>query len=419
MKAQVYDNIYIKSLQRKLPPARKTERIDLLNEISFAWQNYTDSELVKLPGWWVMKRDSTIKYARIAKKESVTLAYRKGEGMALVNQTNGQFFSWWDEKGFPKTVTPQLLDSMDKNLTLALSLLDSTDHNILGQLFGLWGDIARKKSRSDLMTYGKNMKESIRQYELAGNKKLIAESCTWVSFDYIDAGYLGEALDFSLKGLQYGNEWTPADSSTQNREWKSYIILQSLYNLSDISRMGGDYNSALKYLHDANDYAVANKYDWIPCSEICEVYISMGNADSALAYQQNCAHKNANPLDDDALGRIYVMKKEYDKAIPILLNISSKMSNRPRMATETACELGKAYAGKGNYREAQKYAYLALERANEWGKRAYTMPAYELLSNIHHTLGNNDSAYLYLNKFMLLKDSIQNAQFRWQLQKVQ
>src|ERR1051326_5645540 len=39
------------------------------------------------------------------------------------------------------------------------------------------------------------------------------------------------------------------------------------------------------------------------------------------------------------------------------------------------------------------------------------MRGYELLSRIHHHLGNNDSAYYYLDKYITLKDSIQNRQF--------
>ena len=39
------------------------------------------------------------------------------------------------------------------------------------------------------------------------------------------------------------------------------------------------------------------------------------------------------------------------------------------------------------------------------------MTGYELLSRIHHHLGNGDSAYYYLDKYIILKDSIQNKQF--------
>lgn len=419
-KAQYYDNAYIRSLENKLPSTKNTDRIDLLNDISFAWQSNQDPELMKEQGKFLKtKGDSAILYAHQAYTASVKAGYRQGEGRSLVNITQGQYYTWWDEKGYPKTISPALLDSMDRNLNNALSILDQNDHKTLGQLYGLRADIVRKRLRADLHNFATNSYESIKHYELAGDTRMTAENCTWLAFDLLDAGYLNEALDISLKGLQNSKQWTPSDTSAQNREWKNYLIVQTLFNLSDISKMGGDYPGALKYLQDINDYSLKNKYAWIPCGEICEVYISMGNADSALAWQQKCKPQNYNPLNDDALARIYVMKKEYDKAIPIFTNVLSTLSYRPRIATESACELGKAYAGKGNYAEAKKYAYIALDKANAWGKRAYTMPVYELLSNIHHAQGNNDSAYLYLARFMMLKDSIQNTQFRWQLQKSQ
>src|SRR6185503_14446026 len=40
---------------------------------------------------------------------------------------------------------------------------------------------------------------------------------------------------------------------------------------------------------------------------------------------------------------------------------------------------------------------------------------YELISRIFYHLGNNDSAYIYLQKYITLKDSVQNKQFIWRL----
>src|SRR5204862_5313411 len=43
------------------------------------------------------------------------------------------------------------------------------------------------------------------------------------------------------------------------------------------------------------------------------------------------------------------------------------------------------------------------------------MTGYELLSRIQYHLGNNDSAYYYLDKYIILKDSIQNRQFLFRI----
>jgi hypothetical protein len=82
-----------------------------------------------------------------------------------------------------------------------------------------------------------------------------------------------------------------------------------------------------------------------------------------------------------------------------------------------ASKLGTAYMAKGNYRDALNYEYIALAKGQEWGKRSYIMPIYELMARTHYSLGNSDSAYQYLDKYIKLKDSIQNAQFLFQLHK--
>jgi sensor histidine kinase YesM len=71
---------------------------------------------------------------------------------------------------------------------------------------------------------------------------------------------------------------------------------------------------------------------------------------------------------------------------------------------------GQAHDGKKDYVKALQFAKQGLGCAEEKSQRPIMMQGYQALSTIYHHLGNNDSAYVYLQKYMVLKDSIQNKQ---------
>lgn len=83
--------------------------------------------------------------------------------------------------------------------------------------------------------------------------------------------------------------------------------------------------------------------------------------------------------------------------------------------TKILLDIGKAYEGNKNNREALKYAKEGLALAEKYNIRPYRLEAYQLLSSIYHTTKNNTSAYQYLYKYTGLKDSLLNNQFYWRL----
>ena len=73
--------------------------------------------------------------------------------------------------------------------------------------------------------------------------------------------------------------------------------------------------------------------------------------------------------------------------------------------------IAQAYYGKKDYNTALQYAKQGYYLLNEKNMRPEVLTSYQLLSSIYHELGNNDSAYYYLLKQNILRDSIQNRQF--------
>jgi hypothetical protein len=235
----------------------------------------------------------------------------------------------------------------------------------------------------------------------------------------IDGGHLNDALDYSLKGLQLARKWVPSDTSYNNKDWKEYLIKQSLDNLATIAKNGGDYYTALNYLTELEEYQKTCLNPWRVEAQKTELFIQMGKIDSAKIYLKQHEAFKKGFYSAYLNARINLLEKKYAEAIPIFISSLDSFitKRRPFEITGAAYHAGEAYFSSGNNKEALKYARIAVEKANEWGKRASLVPAYELLSKIHHSLGANDSAYAYLNKYVKLKDSIQNAQLIWQLHK--
>jgi tetratricopeptide (TPR) repeat protein len=424
--ARIYDFKYIRGLQHQLTTLNGRERIDVLNEISYAWQRTLDTSLYGGSGpkkwnrFYTVKKDSVTHYARPAYEESIRSNYKKGEGNALLQLAQGIFFSSRDERGLSVPLSTELLNSMDQMLNQSQSILEKiNDHYKLAHLYFLRANMIREKSRLDKDLYFSTYQKGLREMELSGNIGECAEFFTWVSMDYLDGGYLSESLDASLKGLDYAKKWIVPSNSPELLDYKHYLVNQSLYNLSEISKTGGDFQTALIYIRESKDYSEKNNYKgWTVEGQMFHLYLEMGNADSAKKYFDQITW-SAKKYALLALGQIQLLDNQYDDAIKTLAPLvdSFKLIAYPSYLMLTASKLATAYMAKGKYQEALNFEYTALANGQEWGRRNYIMPVFELIARTHYKLGNSDSAYLYLDKYIKLKDSIQNVQFLFQLHK--
>jgi hypothetical protein len=409
----------IQALQEGLPKLKGIERIDLLNKIANHWQKLSDTTMR-----WAqiakVKHDSISAYATMAYNESAKLNYEKGKGIAMVYLAHSKYYQWWDDKGHPVEVPHALLDTMDLLLNSAQPYVEKVnDHAELAEYYILRGDVYRKKNRSVSEPYISNWKKAINEYELAGDIKMASESSTWLSFDMIDAGHLNDALDYSLKSLQLAKDWQPSDTSYKNKDWKQYLVKQSLENLANIAENAGDYYTSLNYLNELDHYQQTCLNPWYVNDQKVNLFIKLRMIDSAKFYQKKAESRKKGFYSDYLAAKIYLLEEKYAEAIPIFVSsIDSFIAKRrPREMAAAAYHAGEAYYSIGSNNEALKYVRMSIEKAKIWGKRAYLLPAYELLSKIHHSLGDNDSAYAYLKSYVKLKDSIQNAQLIWQLHK--
>jgi len=122
---------------------------------------------------------------------------------------------------------------------------------------------------------------------------------------------------------------------------------------------------------------------------------------------------------DMFIGETYLSMREYGKAKQLFQYVvdSLKKSKDPFLPflTRGLINVGKACAGAQNYKDALKYTKEGFKIIRYFTDPQFVMETYKLLSVVYHHLGNNDSAYFYLNKYTTLKDSAQNKQFLWRL----
>lgn len=421
---RISDNIYIRALEGKLAKAKGDQRVNLLNDICHAWQRNMDPELTQKPTFGKIKSDSGYYYATLALAESRKNNYQTGEGMALVNMAEARRLKgWWDDNGFPRKVTNKQLDSAVQLLDQATTLLDkTTEYHSLGHLYLLKEEFDRKRAPEDRQSQQEHLTyidKGLKYLHLAGNTLELAENGTWASLTAIESGYLEQALNFSLQGFENAKKWI-SGSNKKSIEWKHYLVTQSLYNLSDISNKGGDYSTAMSYLKEMNNYIIANNLPWEPIGELCELYIEMGNVDSAMKYQKLYSVNNPRLRYANLfLGKINIIEKKYDDVIRIVTPLldSFTVVSDPKSFIESCIVLGKAHQTKGEQGKALQYSYWALDKGTRMSRRSYMYKVYELMALAHRSVGTNDSAYIYLYKYVKLKDSIQNSQLRWQLHK--
>jgi hypothetical protein len=78
-------------------------------------------------------------------------------------------------------------------------------------------------------------------------------------------------------------------------------------------------------------------------------------------------------------------------------------------------DIAKTYKAKRNYKDALSYALQSLSMSQQAGALHYVLDAYKLLPELYRQVGKKDTAYAYLQRYTVLKDSVVNKQFLWML----
>jgi hypothetical protein len=405
---QVRDSIIIDSLQKILPSLKDSARINCLNALGEKKEsfngNYNSDEFRR-------SGDSIYKYAMMAYTEATKLHYKYGMAVSLMNlRLSYAVRSNFRDSAFEKAVKDSLFSKYPRQALLLAKEVQNDE--LLGRAYYEMSNVEHAID---------NYKQAIYYYHKAGNNKMELEVTTALVWMYTGGIEDETAIDYADRCLKLAEKLVPV------KAWDYELVQWSFINMSDLYKAAGDYETALDYIKQSDEYGKAHsamKMD----GNLCELYYLVGKYDSAIHYWQNWK-KDYNTYyfgykayGNTLLGKIYLKTGDYNKAIDMFnlsLDLFKKDSkyNRPLAfgLIKPLLFMGEAYAAKGNYKNAFVYTRQSLDYAQEKNDKPELVQGYELLSRIYHQLGNNDSAYSSLLQYIRLKDSVQNKQFLWRL----
>jgi tetratricopeptide (TPR) repeat protein len=393
------DSISLDSAKSIVDFLMDTAKVEMLNQIALRTGYITSHE---------RRIAISFQYATEALKEATHIGYKPGIAMALLILSGSSRDSTMNMPGDVALKQNYFL----KAFHVAQEI---NNYELLGWCYYYM---------SGMPTYTKNSNESVIDFYTKSIDNFLkakdtlhaAEVINWLCDSYADMGDYENAFDYARKSLDLSKK-----SGTHFAiGWKQFLVQYSLGSMTSLYTTAGDYKTAMNYIKENARYGKENKTGWDNFDgDIANLYCTMGEYDSALVYA-NRIHTYVPPgrfPERSAIfGQIYLNgTKEYDKAIAEFTRCSDTvikyLADTIYSTARYSIYIGQAYDGKKNYNTALQYANQGVRLVEEKKQRPLMMQGYQVLSNLYHHLGKNDSAYEYLLKYNAIKDSIQNKQF--------
>lgn len=376
------DSVRLDSLKQMLTLFKGESRIDLMNEISLRIGYFAPT------GGFVHKDDSIYYYASRAYAEAVKINYKSGIASSLLRlQTKSD-------------------SDKEKNIREAIRLGEEVnDNDVLGWAYYLLAGLPVIKNNFE--QHMGNYKKSIYYFQKSGNVLREAEVTNWLGSEYIGHGNFDEGFEYAQKSIVLSK-----NSKALDTDWGQFLVRYSLETMGYLYASIGDLETAMDYALEMRRFdKMHNTKSWD--QGLAGLYSAIGKYDSALYYLQQCSRiAPQNPWVKVDIGNTYTALKEYGKALKFIsegIDSIRKRINSPGLPN-ALLSLGEVYYKKGNYTVALKYAKEGFTLANQRIEQQTLIHSYELLSSIFHHLKKDDSAYRYLQKFIVLKDSAQKRQ---------
>ena len=377
-------------LLQKLPSLKGKERIDCLIEIAKIY-NYTNA-------------DSTLYYCKIINDEATKLGYKKAIALSLLG------------------LGPESESLRLQNISNAIRMGEElNDNEVLG-----WGysvlyfvknyQFSTRIAGRDIIEL---LKKSALYFQKAGAKLREAEISSYLCHDCSEIGD-EDGFDYCKRSIELSKQVISSDKDWER--WAFSLYVQSLAGMSRLYDQAGDYATAMSYLRQGHQATVIKKELRVNGLEDAMSFLfnKMGQYDSSIYYLQ-LIQPGFDPYVNSILGQTYFLKKDYQKAQQLFQKTidSSKNGHWNWVKINALLGLAKCLEIKKDYKFALQYAIEAYDLS--WifkhYKREFRMDAFEVLSRLYHKTGNNDSAYHYLEQYTILKDSANNKQYLWKLNK--
>lgn len=374
---QDYQNFYafdqkdvrgkIDRLEKKLPALRDSARIDCLNDLSELHLSFlTDTSSI---------------YARQALEEAGKINYIKGQAKSYRNM------------GRNECILITNLPSAEKYFSKSLALYIKTNDEL--QIAWAWGALGISKWVVSKFFEAMNAFEKAEQlFKKAGDTINLLGTYHCMRMTEFESGQYAKSLEYSFK---YNDLSGKVD----------YEGLSALYAAIGDDEMADKY--FLKMPPPIND----NEQKWRYLS-MGGIYSRKKNFDSALYYYNQFSDyakaRGPGPLIKlyESLGNLHLTQKHFDTALVFFnqaLHLSTQANDRNQVM-KVFLYLSKTYKENRNYKEALKNAQALSQIANKTGAKQMIRHAHFLLYQIFEHSQKTDSAFVHLQKYTTIKDSI-------------
>jgi len=376
--AQHPNRIRINQLKEKLPFTNGSIRVDYLNSLS---EEY----------WWFPRPnpDSIYLYASQAYVESLQIKDSAGLTKSTLNLGVSEMY----KRNFPSAETyfrqSIILSGIEQDSKTA-----GWAYLYLGWVLFLKNDYPDAEDAYNRATY---------YFDKPGGEEGKGRNCAFRSMLYAAMGEYGKGFEYCRSSLQ-----------TRKKMNDHVCILFSYNNFGNLYKAAGDYETALDYYRQSLSYAKEHKIDWDENDMLGSVYGKLNNFDSSFYYlRQSSFDHPKDPIIKLSLGETYLAHKDYDSSLKISLElIQSFRKSDDRFHLMTALlDAGMAYSEKNNDALALKYASEGLLLAQQAGAKQSMIEGYQLIAGLYSRLGKTDSAYEFIGKYAILKDSLLTRKF--------
>jgi tetratricopeptide (TPR) repeat protein len=223
-------------------------------------------------------------------------------------------------------------------------------------------------------------------------------------------GVLYTAMGNYIKGFEYCQKSLMIRTKLND----NICVLASYDNFGNLFKAAGDYEGALNCYQKSLRYAKLINITWDENEALGSIYCRLNKFDSSFHYLFQSLNKTPNdPIILQSLSETYLARKEYDSSLKISSNLVPIFKNTGNKFHLMAAlmNVGKSYVGKHNYKAALPFAAQGLAIAKAGHAQQFLIEGYQLMSNIYSQTGRADSAFSYLNKYTILKDSVLTRKF--------
>ena len=377
----------IDSLKKILPALEDSSRIDCMNALSYQY--------IRL-----LMRDSSEYFQQKSYLESKNLNYIHGIAESVSNQS-GIYGLFDNDLIKSETLARESIGWFEK--TINKNGIENTYDNLSFAIFG--------QSK-----YDEAYQITKRRYE----KSLIAKDTAMM---YKVLGFIGVIhyqqgnYDSSFYFYQKAHELA---IDYKNEVW----ISDDLTGFGTLFRAIGDYNTALNYYRQVFQTdtrktiqsRIDGSYETWTRMEYAELFSLLHQYDSAWHYYH--LFDTTKITDKDlriylvSTGETYLLQKDYEKALQNFLRglaMHRKISDRNEIK-RVLLDIAKTYLALNDNKTALQYAREGLDMSLQTKSRQFIRDGYQVFYLVYDRMHKADSAYLYYQKYIAIKDIVVSDQ---------